>query len=40
MPTILDWMRPYDPKTLVKPVYDEIYSNEVDSDAADESSYQ
>ena len=32
LPTILDWMRPYDPDTLVKPVYDENNAEEVNSE--------
>ena len=32
LPTILDWMRPYDPDTLVKPVHDENNADEVNSD--------
>ena len=32
LPTILDWMRPYDPDTLVKPVSDDINVEEINSD--------
>ena len=38
LPTILDWMRPYDPDILVKPVWGENNENEVNSDHEDEDS--
>ena len=37
LPTVLDWMRPFDPDTLVKPVDDEEDSD-VDSDGDSDSS--
>ena len=30
LPTVLDWMRPFDPHTLVKPVNDDDDANEVE----------
>ena len=35
LPTVLDWMRPFDPDTLVKPVYDDNETNEVESELED-----
>ena len=32
LPTVLDWMRPFDPDTLVKPVNDDNDANEVELD--------
>ena len=40
LPTILDWMRPYDPDTLVKPAYDDNNADEVNSDDEDEDKYR
>ena len=33
--TVMDWRRPFDPKTLVKPVYDDSDANEVELDHTD-----
>ena len=30
--TVIDWRRPFDPNTLVKPVYDDNDANEVELD--------
>ena len=38
LPTILDWMRPYDPDTLVKPIYNGNNADEVNSDNENEDS--
>ena len=37
LPTVLDWMRPFDPDTLVKPVSDDNDANEVDLDDDEDS---
>ena len=37
LPTVLDWMRPFDPDTLVKPVNDDNDANEVELDDDEDS---
>ena len=37
LPTLLDWMRPFDPDTLVKPVDDDNDTNELELDDNEDS---
>ena len=37
LPTVLDWMRPFDPDTLVKPVNDDNDANEIELDDDEDS---